>query len=159
MSLRDRFVVSDRDKRLFEQERVLVQISESIRQILNDEGISQRELAVRMGTSEANISKLLREDNNFKLRTLVNLFYALGRSIRFSLGPVGQPVSPIPDSERVGGPLAFAKSGQQTFSVNAAKSAASIPIEWNSRRNFGRPVFMASMETSVLPTNHSRAAG
>lgn len=55
--------------------------------MLADEGISQRELAQRMGVSEARVSQMLAEDCNPTVRTLVRMAHALGRRFRVQFVP------------------------------------------------------------------------
>ena len=49
-------------------------------------GVSQRELAKRIGKSEGRVSRILNERDNTTLRTLADLGWALG--VRFALVPV-----------------------------------------------------------------------
>lgn len=60
-------------------------------------GISQKELAHRLGLSEARVSRLLNGRDNTTLRTLADVGHALG--FRFSLVPV-------PFEDRSGTPAA-----------------------------------------------------
>jgi transcriptional regulator with XRE-family HTH domain len=62
------------------------EVNETVAALLAELGLSQRELADRLGKSEARVSRILNERDNTTLRTLADLGWALG--IRFALVPV-----------------------------------------------------------------------
>jgi len=81
-------------RRLLEQERLILEVTESIANVMEEHGISRAELAKRLGKSPAFVTKLLRGDNNFTLRTLSDVFFAMDYGARLTLGPVGQDAVP-----------------------------------------------------------------
>ncbi len=65
--------------------------------------ISRSELARRLGTSPAYITKILRGNANFTLATMVRLARALGAELRFQLAPAafrGKNARTSPEPER-----------------------------------------------------------
>jgi len=58
---------------------------ETIVALMDEQGVSQRELARRLGRSEAWVSRMLNSRGNTTLKTIAELGWALG--IRFSLAP------------------------------------------------------------------------
>ena len=82
----DRIGESELDRKLLERERVWAEATENICAAMGREGISRAELARRLGTSQANITKLLRGQNNFTLATLADIFFVLGHSFRCTYG-------------------------------------------------------------------------
>lgn len=52
---------------------------------MDEQGISRAELARRLGTSPAYITKILRGNINFTLETLVRLAVAVGAEVRISM--------------------------------------------------------------------------
>ena len=56
-------------------------IVDRIHQILNEKGLKQKDLAQRLGKSEAEISKWMRGTHNFTISTLVAIENALGAPI------------------------------------------------------------------------------
>lgn len=68
-------------------------ITEEISKHMAGNNISRVELAEKMGTSRAYITKMLRGDTNFTLETLVKIAGALGCSANFRLCPEGFSVS------------------------------------------------------------------
>ncbi len=94
----DRLQDSDESKRILEQERLLLEITETIAILMEENKITRSELANRIGSSPAYITKMLRGDNNFTLRKLSDVFYALGQSAHMLLGEIGDSVQ-IPTSQ------------------------------------------------------------
>jgi transcriptional regulator with XRE-family HTH domain len=66
----------------FQRERLALEITELICQIMEAEGVSRAELATRLGKSRAYVTKLLGGNTNMTIKTLSDVFHALGRSLR-----------------------------------------------------------------------------
>jgi len=79
----------DEFRKVSEQERLKLEVTEAIAGLLEASGTSRAELARRMGTSAAFVTKLLRGDNNFTLQTMSDIFFVLGRSAHVKLAPLG----------------------------------------------------------------------
>jgi transcriptional regulator with XRE-family HTH domain len=82
---------------IYERELLFGEAIETVAALLESQGISQRELAERMGRSEARVSRILNGGENTTLKTIADLGYALG--IRFTCVP-------IPFADRSGTPAA-----------------------------------------------------
>lgn len=82
-------------RRVFEEELLFGESTDTIEALLESLGLSQRELADRLGVSEGRVSQLLSGRQNLTLRTLGALGWALG--VRFELNPV-------PMADRAGTP-------------------------------------------------------
>lgn len=82
---------------VYERELLFGQAIETVAALLASQEITQRELAERLGRSEARVSRILKGGENTTLKTIADLGYALG--IRFALVPV-------PLAERAGTPAA-----------------------------------------------------
>ena len=63
--------------------------AESISQLLEVQHLSRAELARRLGTSTAYVTKMLRGDVNFTLRTMVRVSRILGADFRPVVEPAG----------------------------------------------------------------------
>ena len=74
-------------ERLLAEERLILEATEAVIALLDEQGISRQELARRLGKSKGFVSQLLSGERNMTLRTLANLGHALDR--RF--GVVAQP--------------------------------------------------------------------
>lgn len=62
-----------------------VEISEQIYQAMNQQGISNADLARRLGKSRAYVTKLLRGTTNFTLESLVRIGRALSHEVEINL--------------------------------------------------------------------------
>jgi transcriptional regulator with XRE-family HTH domain len=79
--------LSDPDvRKVFEEELLFGESTDTVEALLESIGVSQRELAARLGVSEGRVSQLLSGRENLTLRTLGALGWALG--VRFELNPV-----------------------------------------------------------------------
>lgn len=85
---------------VFERELLYGEAVEIVAEVMEDHGISQSELARRLGRTPARVNHLLNGRENITLRTLADLGHALG--LRFELAPIpfvdrsGTPASKDP---------------------------------------------------------------
>jgi transcriptional regulator with XRE-family HTH domain len=82
-------------RKVFEEELLFGESTDTVEALLESIGVSQRALAGRLGVSEGRVSQLLSGHENLTLRTLAGLGWALG--VRFELNPV-------PMADRAGTP-------------------------------------------------------
>jgi transcriptional regulator with XRE-family HTH domain len=87
----------DPERLVYEQNRLFSQAIETLSGLVQEQRISQRELADRVGRDQAQISRLLSGADNANLKTLARIGWALG--IRFVI--VG-----VPFADREGTPAA-----------------------------------------------------
>ena len=85
-------------RRLLEQERVLLEVTEIICKLMEASGVSKSQLARSLSKSPAFVTKILNGTNNFTLRTLSDVFLALGKSLHVELGPAGDAIR-LPQTE------------------------------------------------------------
>jgi transcriptional regulator with XRE-family HTH domain len=71
-------------KRLFEQECAIMEITELICAMMEQEGVSRSELAKRIGKTKGYVSQLLDGSANMTVRTISDILGALGRKVHFS---------------------------------------------------------------------------
>lgn len=69
---------------LFQQERTILEVTELICSLMLERKVSKAELAARLGRSRAFVTQLLDSRANMTLRTLSDVFGALGSSLHFS---------------------------------------------------------------------------
>jgi transcriptional regulator with XRE-family HTH domain len=89
---KDWFVALEEDeegRRVLEQERLILEVTEAVAALMRSQKVSRAELARRIEKSPAFVTKMLRGDNNFTLRTLSDIFFAMDRSVHVSLGEIG----------------------------------------------------------------------
>lgn len=82
-------IENEEDRRLMEQEDLIFDVSQLLWEILEESGISRAELARRLGTSKSYITKLLRGYSNLTLRSLADIFSALGKQVIIKAAPRG----------------------------------------------------------------------
>ena len=68
-------------ERLLRQERFIVEVTEGIIQLMKERAISRKELAELLGKSKGRISQLLDGEANLTLRTLSDIYAALGHRV------------------------------------------------------------------------------
>jgi transcriptional regulator with XRE-family HTH domain len=66
-----------------------VDFTEELARVMAEKDVSRAELARRIGSSPAYITKVLRGNANFTLTTMAKLAFAVGMSVRIGLEPVG----------------------------------------------------------------------
>ncbi len=74
--------MSKAEDRQWAQESLIFDVTEDVLIAMEDAGISQQELARKMGKSRSHISQLLSGERNMTLRTLASLCYELGAEIK-----------------------------------------------------------------------------
>lgn len=88
-------------RRRYEEERLILWVTESICQRMEEQGLNKADLAEALGTSRANITQLLSGARNMTLRTLADLSFACGMRAEIDLDSlqvgdfVDHPVQPM----------------------------------------------------------------
>lgn len=72
------FVKDAESLRLFEQERIILDVTERICEVMEDRNVSRTRLAIALGKSKGYISQLLDGSANMTLRTMSDVFLSLG---------------------------------------------------------------------------------
>ena len=72
-------------RRAFEQERLVVTVTNALMEGMDEENVSRAELARKLGRSRPFITQVLAGTRNMTLHTLADLAWALGRRVTFSL--------------------------------------------------------------------------
>lgn len=86
MNRRDSILSDPAVRRTYEQELLFGEATDTIAGLVESVRITQRELATRLGVSEARVSQILSGGENLTLRTLADMGWALG--VQFELNPV-----------------------------------------------------------------------
>jgi len=82
-------------KHLLRQEELILDATELISKIMNDNGISKSELAERLGKTKAFVTQSLCGHQNLTLRTLANIFTGLGYQANFGAEPCSDSVKQV----------------------------------------------------------------
>ena len=65
----------------------IVEFTEDVCRLMDEQGVSRAELARRLGTSRAYVTKLLGGDANFTLETMTKVAMALGAAVHVHVAP------------------------------------------------------------------------
>jgi transcriptional regulator with XRE-family HTH domain len=74
----DEYLKDEEFRRLFAQEDLIMEVTETLCELLEKEKISRKELADRLGKSKGFISQLLNGGRNLTLRTVADILHVLG---------------------------------------------------------------------------------
>jgi transcriptional regulator with XRE-family HTH domain len=77
----EEFLASSENRKLFEQERLLVEATELLSELMEKKRVSRAQLAQKIGKSKAFVTQLLRGNHNMTLRTVADLFGALDHEV------------------------------------------------------------------------------
>ena len=86
-TLLDRFTSTPEGMRLFQQERAIQEVPDLICEFMDADNVTRSELAERLGTSKGYVTQFLDGRANMTLRTVSDVFGALGREIHFAADP------------------------------------------------------------------------
>jgi transcriptional regulator with XRE-family HTH domain len=73
---------------LLEEERLILDATEAIQRLMDEQAINRTELARRIGVTKGHVSQLLDGKRNMTLRTLAGLLWTLGHRARIETEPV-----------------------------------------------------------------------
>ncbi len=96
-TLIDRLSETPEEKKLLQREMAILEVTEFICEVMEEDGVSRAELARRLGTSPANVSQVLDGERNMTISTISDIFFHLNREIKVSaelLEPARQNCDP-----------------------------------------------------------------
>src|SRR6185437_7254082 len=82
----------EENRALYQQEELLLEVTELLASVMEDNNVSKAELARRIGKSKAFVTQCLCGSQNLTLRTLADLFLALGYRMQLGAVPTSQYV-------------------------------------------------------------------
>jgi plasmid maintenance system antidote protein VapI len=71
-----------------ERNRLIVEVTDLIRQEMGDRGVSRAQLAARLGVSRAHVTKLLDGETNMTLGTVADVLRALDARLLVEAEPI-----------------------------------------------------------------------
>lgn len=92
----DKLTRTKQGMRLYQQERAILDVTELICQLMDEEHVTRSVLAGRLGRSKGYVTQLLDGRANMTVRTISDVFVALGRALHFQDGALSQTVSAEP---------------------------------------------------------------
>lgn len=87
-TLLERFVEDPKNRRLFLQERSILEVTELIEARLRELGINRSELARKLGKTKGWVTQLLDGEANKTIRTVADVFAVLGFEYHSSTRPI-----------------------------------------------------------------------
>lgn len=88
-SIIDELKNNSEEMRLYQQEWLILEVTELIASLMNDKRVSKTELAKRLGRSKGYVTQLLDGRANMTLRTIADVMWALDSSLGVSAYPLG----------------------------------------------------------------------
>ncbi|MGC9454823.1 MAG: hypothetical protein ACP5HU_08145 [Phycisphaerae bacterium] len=88
-TLLEQYVSSPEEKRLFEQERAILRVTEMICAEMEKIGMSRADLSKLLGTSKSNVTQMLDGQRNMTIRLIADVLFALGKELRVEAVPLG----------------------------------------------------------------------
>jgi transcriptional regulator with XRE-family HTH domain len=77
----DEYLEDEEFRRLFAQEDLIMEVTETLCELLEKEKVSRKELAERLGKTKGFVSQLLNGGRNLTLRTVADILHVLGYKI------------------------------------------------------------------------------
>jgi len=88
-ALIDKLHYDSEEMKLYQQEWLILEVTELIASLMNDKRVSKTELAKRLGRSKGYVTQLLDGRANMTLRTIADVMWALDSSLGVSAYPLG----------------------------------------------------------------------
>jgi transcriptional regulator with XRE-family HTH domain len=87
----DEYLKDDEFRKAFAQEDLIMEVTETLCELLEKEKVSRKELAERLGKSKGFVSQLLNGGRNLTLRTVADILHVLGYKVNLTPYKEGQP--------------------------------------------------------------------
>ena len=91
-TLLDKYLKDPEFAKLMAQGDLIMEVTETLCELLQKEKISRKELADRLGKSKGFISQLLNGGRNLTLRTVADILHVLGYRVALTPYKAGEPV-------------------------------------------------------------------
>lgn len=93
-NLSDRITRTPEGMRLFLQERAIMEVTELISHLMEEQGMTKTDLARQLDTSKANITQMLDGQRNMTIRTISDVLFCLGSALQVSGTTIPQLMDP-----------------------------------------------------------------
>ncbi|MCK9375505.1 MAG: helix-turn-helix transcriptional regulator [Syntrophobacterales bacterium] len=93
-TLLDKYAEDPEFARLLAQEELIIEVTETLCELLEMEKISRKELAERLGKSKGFISQLLNGGRNLTLRTVADILHVLGYKVSLTPQKIHGAIAP-----------------------------------------------------------------
>ena len=95
-TLTEKLTKTKEGMRLYQQERAILDVTEIMCRMMEEQEVSRSQLAQRLGRTKGYITQLLDGRANMTVRTISDVFTALDRAVYFQDGPLSATVSSTP---------------------------------------------------------------
>ena len=95
-TLTEKLTKTKEGMRLYQQERAILEVTELVCEVMEEQDVSRSELARRIGKTKGYITQLLDGRANMTVRTISDVFVALDRAVHFQEGPLAATVGAAP---------------------------------------------------------------
>lgn len=89
-SLVCQLTITSEGRRLYQQERTILECTELICKVMDENGVTRAELARRLGKSKGYVTKLLDGQIDMSIRVISDIFTVLGKSLCLSIVEMNQ---------------------------------------------------------------------
>ncbi len=96
-SVHEQFLKAPENQRLYQQEKLLVEATELLAEVMGKRQMSRAELARAIGKSKAFVTQVLRGNQNMTLRTVADLFGAMRHDVIIQAVPCEEDREGIAD--------------------------------------------------------------
>lgn len=97
MTAVEQFLKDPEHVRLYQQEQLLLNVTEHMCKIMKEDGVTRSQLAKRLGVHKSRITRVLNGENSLTLSTIADIFTALGRKAVFQTESIHGRLSPVPE--------------------------------------------------------------
>jgi transcriptional regulator with XRE-family HTH domain len=111
------FLEKAEHRRLYEQEKLLLDTAELLTEVMDAKKVSRAELARKLGKSRSFVTQVLRGNHNMTLRTLADIFFTLDYQVSLQTLPVSEETESRSKDEWLD---AWVPQGQRYKSIGAA---------------------------------------
>jgi antitoxin component HigA of HigAB toxin-antitoxin module len=80
-SIHEQFLETPENQRLYQQEKLLVEVTELLAKVMDKKEMNRSDLARAIGKSKAFVTQVLRGNHNMTLRTVADLFWAMRHDV------------------------------------------------------------------------------
>lgn len=119
---------SDEDMRLFQQELAIESVTSMIERLMKKDGVSRSELARRLNKTPGWVTQLLDGDRNKTIRTISDVLWALGRSLRYSAVSLERGADTDSSFKWIGEQFKITVAWQSETSLASAYLSDSAPV-------------------------------
>ncbi|MEE9296625.1 MAG: helix-turn-helix transcriptional regulator [Phycisphaerae bacterium] len=95
-TLTEKLTKTEEGMRLYQQERAILELTELVCQLMHEQDLSRAELARCLGKTKGYVTQLLDGRTNMTVRTISDVFTALGRAVHFQDGSLSATVTSVP---------------------------------------------------------------